>query len=127
MRTTVIFCSFLCLSVICLPYAAYAQREDKTYGTNLQNDSRKGTVHVWTDPATGDRVTSVRPGRKDTTTNPSYTTPNMPIYVLPQITPQTPVAPRPQPRVQMQSLPQNEQGTPQIILRFTKDFTLKWV
>ncbi len=71
---------------------SFAQRKDKVYGTNLENDPRKGTVHIWTDPETGDRMTVVRPGKKDADTS-TYAPQNMPIIVYPQVTPQGPGRP----------------------------------
>ncbi len=81
------------LSLLVPQGQALAQRKDKVYGTNLDNDPRQGTVHIWTDPTTGDRMTVVRPGKKDAD-NSNYGPQNMPIIVYPEITPPTP-HPRP--------------------------------
>ncbi len=80
-----IFLTFLFFALPSLSVDAFGQEpQDKVYGTNPHNDPRYGTVHTWTDPHTGDRITSVRPGRKPQ--NSQNNTPNnMPIIVYPEI------------------------------------------
>ncbi len=89
MRTFIILYMslFVCLPV---PFALASHvSPDEVYGTNVRNDPRQGSVYKYEDPATGDEVISVRPGRKEKGEE-SYTTSPMPIYVLPQITPTRP-------------------------------------
>ncbi len=97
MRTFIIICMILFL---CLPVSfvlANNMNQDEVYGTNVHNDPRQGSVYKYEDPATGDEVISVRPGRKEKGEG-AYTTSPMPIYVLPQITPTRPsVSPPSQP------------------------------
>ncbi len=90
-----IFFIFMFFSITSVCYAASEQtREDRVYSTNPYNDPSKGRVYHGTDPRTGDRITSVRPGRK----NPeSQNQQNMPIFITPEISPQNPARP-PHPR-----------------------------
>ncbi len=89
----IVFLILSCVGVfLMLEVQALAQRNDKVYGTNPGNDPRQGTVHIWKDPETGDRITVVRPGKKNPETS-VYGQQNMPIIVYPQITPQLPPYP----------------------------------
>ncbi len=95
MRYKIFLCAFLLLCPCSALSATYMHGEDEVTGTNVHNDPRRGTVHIWVDPQTGDRITSVRPGQPQENTTPSYNPQNMPIYILPQITPSRPVQPTP--------------------------------
>ncbi len=89
-----IFFVFVVLMLSLPIYALSAvARQDKVYGTNPTNDPRRGTVYHWTDPQTGDRITSVQPGKKQPSPTPQMQTP---VYVYPEISP--PHKPWPKPR-----------------------------
>ncbi len=88
------FLAFLFFILILNIYTQNAlARPDKVYGTNPANDPRRGTVYYWTDPQTGDRITSVQPGKKEQLPPGQHTNP--PIYVYPEITPQHKPWPKP--------------------------------
>ncbi len=88
MRILLVFCGILCLS---LPWSwalAYGAGQDEVYGTQVFQNSPQGSVRIYEDPQTGDRVTSIRPLRpQGTPSAPTYDSSQMPIYILPQISP----------------------------------------
>ncbi len=116
-----VFLILSCVGVFLMPEVqALAQRKDKVYGTNPDNDPSQGTVHIWKDPETGDRITVVRPGKKTPETS-VYGPQNMPIIVYPQVMPQYPGGHNPpghpvfpvHPGIPVGPLPQDTQRPPQ--------------
>ncbi len=134
MRIILLFCTILFFCTFSSWSVANTAREDKVYGTNLQNSPNKGTVHTWVDPQTGDKVISVKPKGKRQLPSSTQSTPQMPIYVFPQITPQQPTrphpnpsVPRPQPRVEFQSYPSNNDVFTLPVMRIQRNFMTKKV
>ncbi len=95
MKVLLFFC-IICL----LPTFSVAQNMDddrrtRVYGTG--NAQTGGSVHTYTDPQTGDIVTSVVPPNNNETYSTSNNNQSFPIYVYPEITPSNPSRP-PRPR-----------------------------
>ncbi len=92
MRILLIICLLLASPALVLANNA-DNRRDRVYGTG---SGSAGSVTTYTDPQTGDIVTSVKPARKSNEqNNHQYNQGNVPIYIYPQIAPSWPHSPTP--------------------------------